>query len=283
MKSIAVLTCWYGPYPWYLPYFIHSCSFNPSVDFIIITDNTEQIPDKPGNITIINKPLAEIKLVASEKLGFTANLNYAYKLCEFKPAYGFIFSEIIKGYDFWGYSDLDLIYGDLRSFITPEMLNIYDFISLRHDYTTGCFALNRNTGLLNNFFTRSKDYKYVFSDPEYHNFDECGFAFKDLHLGKSIFEASSAIESYTHIMKAADSNGELKAHFDFILLEGATGRVTFDNGRIFYKNELEAILYHLVTFKRTCVVPKKVENIPPYYTISPTKIHHSKQKLLQTT
>ena len=32
-KSIAILTCWYGEYPWYFPYFIHSCVYNPSVDF----------------------------------------------------------------------------------------------------------------------------------------------------------------------------------------------------------------------------------------------------------
>ena len=128
---------------------------------------------------------------------------------------------------------------------------------------------------------RSKDYKYIFSDPGYHNFDECGFAFRDLQAGKSIFEADSPIESLTHIIKVADGNNEIKAHFDFIMMEGATGRVTFDNGRILYKKELEAILYHLVTFKKTCVIPKTVQEIPAYYTISPTKINHpkSRQKL----
>ncbi len=42
-KSIGMLTCWYGPYPWYFPYFIHSCGFNPTIDFILITDNSELI------------------------------------------------------------------------------------------------------------------------------------------------------------------------------------------------------------------------------------------------
>lgn len=30
--SIAILTCWYGSYPWYFQYFIHSCKFNSLVE-----------------------------------------------------------------------------------------------------------------------------------------------------------------------------------------------------------------------------------------------------------
>ena len=59
-------------------------------------------------------------------------------------------------------------------------------------------------------------------------------------------------------------------------MEGATGRVAFDNGRIIYKNEFEAVLYHLVTFKKACTIPKEIGNIPAYYTISPTRINHAK-------
>ena len=43
-KKIALITCWYGPYPWYFPCFVDSCRYNPTVDFIIIiTENTELI------------------------------------------------------------------------------------------------------------------------------------------------------------------------------------------------------------------------------------------------
>jgi hypothetical protein len=277
MHSIATLTCWYGPYPWYFPYFIHSCSFNPTIDFIIITDNQQLILNQPENVKIVYRTALEIKEIASKKMGFAVNIDYPYKLCEFKPAYGFLFTEIIKEYDFWGSGDIDIIFGNIREFINDEMLNIYDFISLRHDYTTGCLALYRNNEQMNTFFMRSKDYKHIFSNPDYYNFDECGFAFSGLHSGKSIFEIETAIESLTHLIKAADNKGEIKAHFDFILMEGATGRVTFDNGRILYKKELEAVLYHLVTFKKTCVIPKKVATIPSYYTFSPTRILHPKK------
>lgn len=209
-------------------------------------------------------------------MGFGVNMDYLYKLCEFKLAFGFVFPEIADGYDFWGSGDIDIIFGNVRDFITDKMLNIYDFISLRHDFTTGCLALYRNDARMNTLFMRSKDYRYVFSDSSYHNFDECDFAFSGLFAGKSIFEIETHIDSLTHIVKAATKNKEINAHFDFILIEGAAGHLTFDHGRIIYKKEFEAILYHLVTFKKGYVIPRRIHNIPDYYAISPTRIYHRK-------
>jgi len=275
-NSIAILSCWYGPYPWYFPYFIHSCSFNPTVDFIIITDNKELIPNKPENVKIIYKTLDEIKSTASEKLGFKVTISYPYKLCDFKPAYAFLFPEIVKDYNFWGQSDLDIICGDIRGFITEEMLDTYDFISVRHDYTTGCFALYRNNKKMNTFFMRSKDYKLVFSTPELYSFTECNFEWDNLAAGKSIFELETKIDSFTYLIKSAEIRKEIKAHFDFILMEGKTGKVVFDNGRIIYKKQFEAILYHLFWIKR--VTPEKQPHkIPDKYYISPTRIYHSRK------
>lgn len=276
LKSIAVLTCWYGQYPWYFPYYVHSCSFNPTIDFYIITDNIEEIPNKPKNLIIINRRLEEIKKTASEKLGFAVNIDYPYKLCDFKPAYGFLFPEIVQAYDFWGQSDLDIIYGNVRDFITDEMLEEFDFISVRHDYTTGCFALYKNNKVMNTFFMRSKDYKKVLSNPKHYCFDECSFVWDELTAGASIFDLDTEIESFTHLIKKADQEREIKAHFDFILFEGLIGRVIFDNGRIYYKNQFEGLLYHLFWFKKGYNPEKKAKKIPNKYYISKTKIYHSR-------
>lgn len=87
---IAILTCWRGPFPWYFSYFIHSCVYNPTIDFYIITDNQQSIYNKPANVKITYKTLKEIKSTATQKLGFAVNIGYPYKLCDFKPAYGFL-------------------------------------------------------------------------------------------------------------------------------------------------------------------------------------------------
>lgn len=271
---IAIITCWYGSYPWYFPYFIHSCYYNPTIDFYIVTDNQQIIRNKPENVTVIHNTLDEIKAIASKKLGFIISIDHPYKLCDFKPAYGFIFSEIIQGYDFWGYSDLDVIYGNIRGFVNDKMLSTYDFISLRHDYTTGCFALYRNNTKMNRFFMRSKDYKLIFSDPQHYCFDEYNFVWRELDAGKSIFEIKTDIESFTHLIKAAVLSNEIKAHFDFILIEGTTGNIAFHDGKIIYKKQFEAILYHLVMLKKVYSPSKLPRKVPNTFFVSRTRIYH---------
>ena len=276
-KSIAIIVCWYGPYPWYVPYFIHSCTYNDSIDFIIITDNESHIHNKPSNVKIIYKTVEEIKAIAYKKLGFEVSISNPYKLNDFKPAYGFLFPEIINGYSFWGQGDLDIICGNIREFITDEMMGMYDFISLRHDYATGCFSLYKNNEKMNTFFMRSRDYKLILSNPKHYCFDECSFAWDDLVAGKSILELETETESFTYLIRVAELKGEIKAPFDFILMEGKTGRIVFDNGRIIYKNQFEAILYHLFWLKKV-YSPKKIPmNIPDKYYISPTRIYHTRK------
>lgn len=274
--KIAILTCWYGAYPRYFTYFIHSCSYNPTIDFYIITDNLQSIDCKPENVIIIHKTVNEIIKAATIKLGFTASIDNPYKLNDFKPAYGFVFPEIVEKYDFWGHSDLDIIYGNIREFLNDEMLSRYDFISLRHDYTTGCFCLYRNNKKINTLFMRSKDYKLVLSSPQHFCFDECNFAWAELRNGKSILELETPIESFTHVVKRAALKNEIEAHFDFILIEGRTGRVVFDRGKITYKKKFEAILYHLVELKKIYAPEKVAKKIPAKYYISPTRIYHNR-------
>ncbi|HEY8660280.1 MAG TPA: DUF6625 family protein [Hanamia sp.] len=270
--SIAILTCWYGPYPWYFPYFIHSCSYNPSIDFLIITDNHTAIPNKPENVKIIYKTLEEIKTAASEKLGFKVNIDCPYKLCDFKPAYGFIFSELLIKYDFWGHGDIDVVYGNIRGFMTDELLNNYEIISSRHDYITGTFCLFRNNEQMNTLFKQSKDYKKVFSSFEHFCFDECNFLFAELQNGASIFDYPNNIQSMTWVVKKAETEGKLKAFFDFIIIEGTPGKIKWDNGKIIYKNMYEAMFYHLIKFKTECKRPKILNPMPDTFYFTPKKV-----------
>lgn len=265
LSSLAIMTCWYGNFPWYFPYFIHSCSFNPTVDFLIITDNEEQIPNKPENVKVIYMTLDKIKETASLKLGFKVNIDYAYKLCDIKPAYGLIFEEILTEYDFWGHADVDLVYGNIREFMTEDILTTNDVVSCRHDYTTGTFCLFRNNAKNNRLFMESKDYKEIFSSSEHFCFDECCFLFGPLQNGASIFDFPEAKQSMTYVVKKAEKEGRLKAYFDFIIIEGTPGKITFDNGKIIYKDMYEAMYYHLIKLKVDCKKPNILNPIPNIY------------------
>jgi len=133
--KIALIVCWYGNYPWYFPYFIHTCGYNPTVDFFIITDNTEDIPNKPNNVKVVHRTIENIKTSLYKQLNFEVVITNPFKLCDFKPTYGLIFQDLIQDYDFWGHIDLDIVFGDIRGFMTEELLNNHDVISARYDFT----------------------------------------------------------------------------------------------------------------------------------------------------
>ena len=275
LTSIAVLTCWYGKYPWYFPYYVHSCKFNPTIDFYIMTDNLDEIPNKPDNLIIVYKTMEQIREIASDRLGFKVNICHAYKLNDLKPAYAYVFPEIFEGYDYWGQSDLDIIYGNIRGFLTEEMINSYEYISMRHDITTGPFSIYKNCEKINTFFMRSKDYRTVLSRHEALCFDECGKqGYEHLTKGKSIFSFQTEYVSFTHVVKIAEMHNQIKAHFDFICCEGNPGNILFDKGRIIYDQKFEAIHYHLIVFKKKYIPFDIPKNIPDTYYISPTQIHH---------
>ena len=111
-----------GKFPWYFPYFLHSCRYNPTVDFLILTDNNDPSFELPTNVKIIPYSLGQFKTDAAKALGFDVAVESYYKLCDFKPAYGTVFADYIKEYDFWGYCDVDVIFGNIRAFMTDELL-----------------------------------------------------------------------------------------------------------------------------------------------------------------
>lgn len=271
--KIALIICWYGAYPWFFPYFIHSCTYNPTIDFYIITDNKDIIPNKPVNVIIIKKSIEQIKISALKKLGFAVNIDYPYKFNDFKPAYAFLFPEIIKGYHFWGYGDIDVIYGNIRNFITEEILQVHDVISVRHDFLPGAFSLYKNCEQINELFMKSKDYKKVFTEYKHYCFDETNFTYKAFAKGIPVEKIDSEIESMTHLVKKLHNQKVINAYFDFHVIEGLPGKIKWENGILTYKNTMEGILYHLIKLKKIYTPKTEVQKIPETFYISQTRIY----------
>lgn len=63
----------------------------------------------------------------------------AYKLCDFKPMYGVIFSDYLHQYDLGGMCDVDMIFGSLKTFLNDDILSKFDKI-----YQLGHLTLYRN-------------------------------------------------------------------------------------------------------------------------------------------
>jgi len=255
MKKIILINCYFGNFPWYFSFFIKSCETNPSVNFIIFSDSKydRYLPD---NVKIIPFNLLDFNSLASKKLGFEIVVKKAYKLCDFKPTYGLLFSDYLSGYDFWGICDIDIILGRIREFMTEELLDEYDIINTRHDYLTGSFLLFRNIPNITNLFVKSKDYKKVFTSDKHYCFDECNFKHIEMEQGINIFDVPCEIESMEHVVRKEIELGNCNVFFDFLVVDGLSGKLKWDNGLLGYNNKFEILLFHLIQYKSN-VLSKK--------------------------
>jgi len=264
-----------GKLPWYFAYFIQSCKHNPSINFLIVTDDKSYFDKLPVNVKFVYKSLLEINKLATERLGFVTKIENGYKLCDFKPTYGLLFSELLEGYDFWGHSDIDMIFGNIREFITDDLLKSYDLISVRHDYLTGHFLIYGNNHKMNHLFMLSKDYQKVLRSETHYCFDETNFQFQPFTDGLCYKQVPAEVESMTHLVKRLEEDGYLKVHFDFLIIEGTPGKLRWNRGKLTYRNRYEILLYHLIKFKGVFNPKKKPSHIPDSFSISPTRIYHS--------
>lgn len=274
-SSIIIVIPYFGKLPWYFPYFIHTCRFNPTIHFLLITDDYSYDNKLPENILIVHQTLDDLKKKITEKLKIPVSIPDAYKLCDFKPAYGIIFKEYISGYDFWGMGDIDVIYGNIRNFITEPVLKSHDVITIRHDFLVGYFSLYRNCKKVNELFMESKDYIKVFTDSEHFCFDECNFAFWKLDHNISFEDVADQceIESMTHVVKRLHKQGKINVYFDVHAVEGVSGKLVWDKGKLVFKRQFEVLLYHLIILKKIYSrTPPR--HIPDKFSISPTRIYH---------
>lgn len=154
----------------YFQLFLESCKNNPEFDWIIFTDNQEEY-DYPTNVHKIYMSFEEAKKLVRSKFDFNISLERPYKLCDYKAAYGYIFSEYLEGYDFWGHTDYDVIYGRLGRVITDEMLDKYDKL-----FVLGHLTFYRNTDEITTLFMKEIQgrflYKEVMQSAASCNFDE---------------------------------------------------------------------------------------------------------------
>lgn len=119
MKSIVLLFPYFGRFPAQYKMWRESALRNTSIDFMFFTDTNVE----PTNNIIVNKmQFEDFQEIVQQAFDFPIVLDRPYKLCEYKQAYGYILQNYIKDYDFWGFGDLDLVYGNIRSFITEEVL-----------------------------------------------------------------------------------------------------------------------------------------------------------------
>lgn len=194
--KICLVIPYFGQLPNYFSLFLKSCSFNQDIDWLLITDDKTPY-DYPPNFQVIYMAYEDNYSLIQAKFDFPVTLHRAYKLCDFKPAYGYIYSEFLKGYSHWGHCDTDVIMGNLRAFLTDELLNSYDKL-----FCLGHMTIYKNTDENNRIFMNSLNgesiYKEVYTSGESCCFGEDWKDEKNVntlfqHAGKTIYSTDYSL------------------------------------------------------------------------------------------
>ena len=159
MNKFAVILPYFGKFKPSFALFYESARRNDDVDFFIFTDDDEPI-NPAENIKWIKTTLSEFNDMAVQKLGIDFKIPKPYKLCDFKPMYGLICEDYLKGYEYWAYGDVDLIYGHISEFM--DKIDYRKFDKINH---AGHLCFMKNVPEINELFKvqaeGSKDFKEV--------------------------------------------------------------------------------------------------------------------------
>ena len=210
MPSVVLVTVWIGPLPAYLPLFLGSCRANPSVSFLIVCD--QPAPDGlPPNVRWVPMTLDGLNTRATARLGTPVRITTGYKVNDLKPLFGVVFADEIGADDFWGFCDVDLLWGNLRRFLTDAFLASGDLFSFRGpSWLSGSLTLFRTTSVASRLYERIPTWRAVLADPRYHGIDEAAFRYDEVERTvRDLVDGEQAV-SLTDLAREAHASGDLR-------------------------------------------------------------------------
>ncbi|WP_322153446.1 DUF6625 family protein [Paratractidigestivibacter sp.] len=131
LPRICIVAAYFGPLPPWFSLWLASCEANRKIDFLLVTD--QDVFDAPGNMRVISEGLEDVREHLRKACGAEVCLERPYKLCDYKPLFGSAYAEELVGYDYWGFCDVDLVFGDLARYLQELKVWRYDkFLPLGH-------------------------------------------------------------------------------------------------------------------------------------------------------
>jgi hypothetical protein len=171
--SILLFIPHFGSFPEWIELFFETARRNTAIDFLVFTDCEAEAFSAP-NIKIRRTSFEDYVQRARSWLGLPFDPPDPYKLCDLRPMFGALHEEEFSGYDFYGWCDTDLLFGDIRSFYTNEVLARYDVLSTHADRISGHFALFRNTQQNRSRYRRIYRWQQHLLESEFVGLDEHG-------------------------------------------------------------------------------------------------------------
>lgn len=122
---------------------------------------------KQGYAWLIDPDIESFRERVRSKLGIEyPGLPGTGKVWDYRGALGYLYSDEISGYDFWGHMDFDMCFGDVSKWITDDFLSKLDVHSNHNTYVCGCWTLYRNTPKVNELFMQFPEWKSKMLLPE---------------------------------------------------------------------------------------------------------------------
>lgn len=172
--KIAIIIPYFGEFPAWFNLYLFSCSQNPQVDFLFFTDC--KLPIK----TYENTKFFRIDYVSyckhiSDCLNIDFQPKNPYKLCDLKPFLGIVHQAELQGYDYWGFGDCDLIYGDLS--IITKNLSKYEFITTHGGRVAGHFTIMKKDSVYTNLCRHINNWEERLKEEKTCMLDEVDFTY----------------------------------------------------------------------------------------------------------
>lgn len=97
-------------------------------------------------------------------------------LTDYYPAYGDIFKDFTKGFDYWGHTNWDCVYGRLNHFLPDSELKKAEIWADEKNEVNGTFSLYKNTKVINTLYRQVYSWEHAFTDHKLYGFDELQFS-----------------------------------------------------------------------------------------------------------
>jgi len=188
--KISLIGVYFGPLPFYSSLYFKSAGANPSIDFLIVTDQAPPVP-LPANVRFLSVDRKAFENMMSEKLGRKVRVASPRKLCDYRPAYGRVFQDYLTDSDYWGHIDLDMVWGNILKFVREPLVSGYEIISGNARHLCGPFTIFRNNKRLRELFLKIPDFFSKLNSFEQFAMDEREFDFIVKRSGISIASSCS--------------------------------------------------------------------------------------------
>lgn len=85
------------------------------------------------------------------------------KIHDYRCAFGMLYADELRRYDYWGHTDFDCVYGRVPFFIPDEALAELEQFSNHPTYVSGPWSLYRNSDRVNTLFQQAPDWRDILS------------------------------------------------------------------------------------------------------------------------